>query len=260
MNHSMPLPADIRFMQATTALLLLGFVALVLAMALLWCVRLPLFAIGRLSLQGEVMHVNEVTVRANVVPQLSGGLFGLDLKAARQAFEALPWVRRAVVRREFPNGLRVQLQEHHAVAFWGPEDEPALLNNFGEVFEANVGEVDADNLPRLDGPSNRAAEVLLMYQQLRPQLALLDFGIDVLELSNRGAWRMQLDNGAVVELGTGSAAEIHARIDRFVHSVTQVAARHGRRTTALESADLRYAQGYALKLQGIGTVSGQSGK
>ena len=64
----------------------------------------------------------------------------------------------------------------------------------------------------------------------------------------------------MVELGTGSAAEIRTRFDRFVRTLTQVAARHGRRISALESADLRYAQGYALKLQGIGTVSGQSGK
>ena len=260
MGQDLHLPIDIRIMQATTALLLLGWVALMLTMALLWCVRLPLFAVSALSLQGEVTHVNEVTVRANVLPTLTGGFFGLDLASARKSFEALPWVRRATVRRVFPNRLRVQLQEHHAVAYWGPEDEPRLLNNFGEVFEANLGEVDSDKLPRLNGPEQRAAEVLSLYQQLAPLWTKLDFAIDVLELSARGAWRLQLDNSATVELGTGSQAEIVDRVDRFVRTLTQVAALHGRRVAALESADLRYPQGYALKLQGIATVTGQKGK
>ena len=59
----------------------------------------------------------------------------------------------------------------------------------------------------------------------------------------------------MVELGTGSAAEVLARTQRFVRTLTQVSARYGRGVDALQSADLRYPEGYALRLRGVGTVS-----
>ena len=73
-----------------------------------------------------------------------------------------------MVRREFPNRLQVELQEHQAVAYWGSEGDCALINSYGEVFEANVGEVEQDRLPRLSGPEGQGVEVLAMYRALAP--------------------------------------------------------------------------------------------
>jgi cell division protein FtsQ len=51
-------------------------------------------------------HVNAPSVRANALGKLAGNFFTLDLNTARQAFESVPWVRHASVRREWPNGWR----------------------------------------------------------------------------------------------------------------------------------------------------------
>lgn len=260
MKSATPVPWDIRLMQATAAMLMLVFAGLVAYQVIGGVARLGLFTVSAVSVHGEVAHSNAVTVRANVMPHLGGSIMTLDLQHTRSVFEALPWVRHAIVRREFPNRLRVTLQEHHAIAYWGDEAEPRLMNNFGEVFEANIGEVDKENLPRLIGPSEQASAILATYQTLAPEFAVLDFSIDQLELSARGAWRVQLDNGATLELGSGTVAELRERVARFVHTLTQVASRHGRRVYAVESADLRYAQGYALRLQGVSTVTGASAK
>jgi cell division protein FtsQ len=48
---------------------------------------------------------------------------------------------------------------------------------------------------------------------------------------------------------------VKARLQRFLDTAAQVAAHHRRDLTALESADLRYAQGYALRLRGVSTVA-----
>jgi cell division protein FtsQ len=37
--------------------------------------------------------------------------------------------------------------------------------------------------------------------------------------------------------------------------VTQVTSKYGRRTDALESADLRHGDGYAVRLRGVTTVT-----
>ena len=57
-----------------------------------------------------------------------------------------------------------------------------------------------------------------------------------------------------VELGGGTADEVAARLSRFVQTLTQVAGRYGRTPLALESADLRHADGYALRLRGVTTT------
>ena len=164
-------------------------------------------------------------------------------------------MRQAVVRRDFPNRLRVQLQEHRAVAYWGPDGESRLVNSFGEVFEANLGEVEQESLPRLQGPEAQSAQVLAAYQTLQPLFEHMDLPLEQLELSGRGSWRARLDTGAVIELGAGNLPEVQARTQRFLQTLTQVSARYGRKPEALESADLRHQDGYALRLRGVTTLA-----
>jgi cell division protein FtsQ len=247
-------PFDVKLMNLGAALLLSAFVVLLLSAVAWWGVRHPVFAIAGIRVHGDVAHNNALTLRANVAPRLAGNFFTVDLDSARRAFEAVPWVRKAVVRREFPNRLRVRLQEHRAVALWGNDSETRLVNSFGEVFEANAGDVEVDELPRLSGPAAQSAEVLAMYHALTPLFAALDLGVERLALTTRGSWQLELETGGVVELGRGSQEEVKARTERFVHTLTQVASRYSRRPEALISADLRHGDGYAIRLRGVGTT------
>lgn len=254
MNHTLPAPLDVKLMNLTASVLFVGFVLLVLAAGAWWVLRHPGFAIARIVVQGELVHNNAVTLRANVGPHLAGNFFTVDLRAARKAFEQVPWVRRAQVRRVFPVSLQVDLQEHQAVAYWGAESGSALVNRQGEVFEANVGDVEQDSLPRLRGPVGRSAEVLQMHRQLQPVFTPLGLNVDELELTGRGGWRATLDTDAVIELGGGTEQAVLERTARFARTLTQVAAQYGRRVDALESADLRHTGGYAVRLRGVATV------
>jgi cell division protein FtsQ len=244
-------PLDVRLMNGTTVALFAAFAGMLLAAGLGWLGRQPVFSLKAVRIDSEVAHSNAVTLRANVLPKLTGNFFTLDLVRARAAFESVPWVRQAVVRREFPDSLRVTLQEHQAVAFWGPEADARLVNSFGEVFEVNQGDVEAEDLPLLNGPTGQAALVLTGYRLIGPLLEQLDTSLTRLELTGRGSWRGWLEGGAVIEMGQGSPAEIQARVRRFVATVTQTASKFGR---DLESADLRYGNGYAIKLRGVTTV------
>ena len=233
---------------------LLGLVLALMALALVvsWLMRQPAFNLSAIAVHGDVSHNNAVTLRANVAPRLTGNFFTVDLARTRGVFESVPWVRRAVVQRQFPDRLKVVLQEHQAIAYWGPEAESRLVNSFGEVFEANLGEVEADELPQLNGPAGQAPLVLQAYRELSPLFEKLDAVIERLELTGQGSWRARLDKGAVLELGHGTPDDIKARAERFVATLTQVASRYGR---DLESADLRYGNGYAIKLRGVTTVN-----
>lgn len=247
-------PMDVKLMNiAATALFAVG-IMLLLAAVLWWALRHPLFAISGITVQGDVAHNNVVTLRANVAPRLAGNFFTVNLATAREAFQDVPWVRAAVVRREFPNRLRVSLEEHRAVAYWGPESESRLVNTFGEVFEANSGDLEAEDLPRLSGPQEQAALVLTMYQTLQPMFEALDLGLEHVALTARGSWKVELDNGAQVELGRGEPEEVVVRTQRFIQTLTQVTSRYSRRPDSLLSADLRHGDGYAVRLRGVGTT------
>jgi len=254
MSTAAPQPADVRLMNgAATALFAVGL-ALLLAAAGWWALRHPLFAVSGITVQGDVSHNSAATLRANVAPRLAGNFFTVNLKAAREAFESAPWVRQAVVRRQFPNRLRVELQEHKAVALWGGEHDVRMVNSFGEVFEANVGDVESDELPRLAGPEGQSREVLAMYEALVPLFEPLELAVARIALSARGSWSVELDTGAVVELGRGTREELTARTQRFVQTLTRAASRYGRTPEALVAADLRHADGYALRLRGVATT------
>ena len=192
----------------------------------------------------------------------------MNLGAGRQAFESVPWVRRAVVRRVWPNRLVVSLEEHQASAYWEGKAadanadsesvaESLLLNTHGEVFQANVGDVEDENLPTLAGPDGSAAQMLALYLRLQPLFARLDMAIERLELSSRGSWRVELDSGATVELGRGSDAEVLARTERFLRTLTQATSRW---RAPLLYADLRHADGYAVRLRGVSTTNPTAGK
>lgn len=252
MTDTLPAPLDVRLMNLAASVLFLGCVVLVLAAGTWWALRHPAFAIGRIVVQGELVHNNAVTLRANVAPQLTGNFFTVDLNAARQAFEQVPWVRKAQIRRQYPRTLQVVLQEHHAVAHWGSEPGNTMVNDYGEVFEANGDESDLEDLPRLHGPSDQSKQVWQMHQRLEN---VLGTPIKTLELSGRGGWRAKLQSDALIELGGGSAPEVEQRAQHFVSTLAQVTARYGRKPDALESADLRHRSGYAVRLRGVTTLT-----
>jgi cell division protein FtsQ len=255
MNPALQQPFDVKLMNATASVLFTACAVMLLAAGLWWTLRNPAFAIGGITVQGDVTHNSPATLRANVMPRLAGNFFTVSLRATREAFESVPWVRQAVVRREFPNRLRVQLQEHQAAAFWGGDGDAdvQLVNSFGEVFEANAGDVEDDNLPRLKGPEGQSMQVLEMYRAIEPLFQPLDLSIEQLVLSAHGSWNAQLDSGGLIEFGRGSQEEVVERTRRFVQTLTQVTSRYSRRADAVVSADLRHGDGYAVRLRGVTT-------
>ena len=257
MSTTLDLPQDVRLMNLATLGLAVVFVLMGAVSLFVWAARHPGWGVAAIRVQGDVAHQNVVTLRTQLSQRIVGSFLTVDLKEVQRLFEAVPWVRHAVVQREFPDRLRVTLSEHRAAAWWGHSGEGRLISERGDVFEANPDDADADTLVELAGPDDEAAQVLAMYRDVVPLLARQQLGLQRLELSPRGGWRLELDNGAPVELGRGEPEAVLVRVRRFVDTLPQLAGRYGRE---LESADLRYPNGYAVKLRGVGTVEAGQAK
>jgi cell division protein FtsQ len=255
------LPPDVRLMNAVSALLVAALLATAAWGLVRWVVRLPVFNFRAIQVDGDVSRNSVASLRANALPRLHGSFLSMNLKEGRAAFEAVPWVRHAQLTRVWPMRLKVMLEEHRAAAYWEARtdgadaateatSERALVNSFGEVFQANLGDVEDETLPVLAGPAHAAGAMLQMWRALSPAAEKLGESIERLELSGRGSWRATLGGGAVVELGRGSEDEVVQRFGRFAQTITQVTAQY---RSPLLSADLRHADGYAVKLRGVTT-------
>jgi cell division protein FtsQ len=250
-SYAMPMPLDVRLMTLVTSVLGWAFVAAVLMAGGMWAVRHPVWSIKAIEVHGDLKHQNEVTFRAHMASKLRGSFLTLDLDEVKQVFESVPWVRAAVVERAFPNRIRVTLQEHQAVAWWGQDGGSRLVNRQGEVFEASAEDDETDVLPQLAGPDDQASRVKALFERLRPLFETVDTPVQRLELTAQGSWRAVLDNAANMELGRGEPADIEARVNRYLSTIGQVTQQHGRRVL---SADLRYPTAYAVRMQGVTTV------
>jgi cell division protein FtsQ len=242
---------DIRMLNATTNTLL-GMLALaLLASGVWWVAHRPMFTLKEIRLestQAELRRVSSSTVRTTALPRIKGNFFTANLDDVRVAFEAVPWVRKAAVRREWPNTLIVAIEEHEPLGTWG--EDGRLLSVKGDVFTANLAEAEEDGeLPQFAGPDGSEKEVLARYRELHDWFAPVRLVPDSVQLSGRYAWTVKLDNGMLVQLGREqTSTTLKSRVDRLISVYPQLVARLQDR---IESVDMRYPNGMALKASGL---------
>jgi cell division protein FtsQ len=217
-------------------LLIGAAVAAVLAVGAFQVARLPVFAVREVEVMGQLEHVTAEQVEVVAKHAVRGTFFTLDLEQTRRQFEKLPWVRRVEVRRQWPARVELEVEEHVALARWG---DTALVNSFGEVFEAAT---DDETLPTFVGPPGQADEMAQQYQRFTAQLAPIERRISRLTLSARAAWQLRLDDGLTLELGR---SDMEARLARFVTVYDRTI---GRLPPSVVHVDLRYANGFAIRM------------
>ena len=196
-------------------------------------VRLPSFPLREIRVVEAPAHVTAAEVEEIVRRELRGNFFTIDLAAARAAFEQLPWVRRVAVRRTWPGGLEVTLEEHVPLARWGTN---GLVNTHGEVFH---GDYEGE-LPSFNGPAGTAKEIAIQYEYFRRVLSEAGLAPAQVNVTLRRAWQMKLANGLTLELGR---EQIEARLARFIGAYGRTVAQLGRR---VDYVDLRYTNGFAV--------------
>ncbi len=212
-------------------------VSVVLLAALVWRIaNIEVFAVKGIDVVGNVAHVTREQVRTIAANELKGTFFTVDLRGAQAAFEKLPWVRRVDVRRRWPDRLEIVVEEHRALARWG---NSALVNSQGEMFEGASNQ----RLPVFEGPAGSHFEITGNYLRFNQSLALIGRQVKRVQVSERRAWRLVLDDGTLIELGRDRVVR---RLQGFV---TAYARSVGELGGATDYVDLRYSNGFAVRVR-----------
>lgn len=245
--------------QIANMVTVLALMALLLS-ALVWVIRLPYFVVDTVQIEGvnqdALVSVTPSAVSATISGHLKGNFFTINLDESRALIETAPWVRRAQVRRVWPSTLQVKIEEQQPLAYWNESD---MINTWGEPFAANEAVLtDGTLLPQLSGPTNSERLVVQRYAEVTQWLAPLGLTIQQLNLSPRYGWEVVLSDGVRLQLGRDPAADIAdlhgtsgaidfaARLERFVQAWPTLIDRLDGR--AINSADLRYSNGFAISL------------
>ena len=245
-----------QLMKDVADLLYVAGAAALLVVAVIGVARLPLFPIREVVVTHELREVRRGEIERSLAGKLRGNFFSINLEMVRQALEELPWVRRAEVRRQWPAGIAVSIEEHVPVAVWGA-GSGQLVNSHGEIFTAGASLPFAERLPVLLGPVGFVPEMLGYYQLAVELLKPTGRTPRFLNVSPRLALQLKLDDGMIVELGRQQAkAPVHERLERFVEYYPTVLSAARRRP---EIVDMRYPKGFALRL-GAATDSESKGK
>ncbi len=241
---------DVRLLNATANALMAVAVCTVLSAGCWWLAQRPAFAlqvvrVEPISTLQPLTHITAPLLRLAASSPIRGTFFTVDLEAVRESFETVPWVRRAEVRRIWPNTLLVGIEEHRPLAVWS---DGRLVNREGELFVANPEEVDTDQaLVEFSGPPGSEADMTRRWRELSEQVAPLNLTIDSLTLSPRHAWTARFENGLTLVLGREQDVSIASRVDRWVSVYSLAQARLSRDAV---SVDLRYPNGFVVRAPG----------
>ncbi|MDR5905464.1 cell division protein FtsQ/DivIB [Franzmannia qiaohouensis] len=197
--------------------------------------------VERVSISGELSHVSAGYLREELAPLIQGRTWlSVDLGELRREARDVEWLAEVRVSREWPNALTFELVEQVPVARW---NDDFLLNPEGEPFAFGPVSPPGD-LADLAGPAGSGPEVLAYYHDLSARLDTLGLTITQLRLEARGAWRLQLDDGAWVMLGRNDRDARLARLSAAWQRQLGAQASH------IRYIDLRYPNGVAVAWHG----------
>lgn len=201
----------------------------------------PVFLLKTIVVDGDLDRVERRDIVSALQGRVRGTFFTVDLESVRSVFEGIPWVRRAELRRKWPDCLEVRIEEQVAIARWGQQKrDPQLINAQGELFRGRSDEA----LPLLAGPSGSEAEVARRYIAFRDALAPLGLAPTQVMLSSRLAWQVKLSSGVTLQLGRDTERDrVEDRVARFVSVYPQTL---GRSRQRVDYVDLRYPSGFAV--------------
>lgn len=198
------------------------------------------------------METSEVAVLQKLELPPDAALPSIDVEAARERIETLPWVQKASLRKIYPSTLKITIDERQPYVLWQHDQSLSVLDESGRVI-GEAGEVHRD-LIRVagDGVQTRAAEALALADTVPSVRAHLRAAV----LVGGRRWNLVLDDGVTLMLpqddpkaALAKIAELDAKNNLLGRDIVSVDMRLGDRIFVRLSPDAAAKRDVDLKEQ-----------
>ena len=228
-----------RFHQLLPKLLMLGVVLLLLilvALAINVFNKLPNAAI---SLQHKGLNTQQTLQLQQLLGEKADtNLLKADLQSYLAKLETVDWVGQADVRRDWQQGIVVNVVPRQAVAKFGSE---RLVDANGMVFKpADGNDLNNTSLMQLQGDSQNAIVMMQQIKQVSDWFMPLGIKIEEVIVTPRMAWLFRFDNGLRVLVDNDNTSEKLYRLSIMLQNQLKP------QLKTLQTVDLRYKNGMAI--------------
>lgn len=218
--------------------LLLCIAVLVLAFGILGLYKVMTNSdVAELGVIGTRSAAEQRQVMQYVSPIVTENYFTSDLEAIRDRTLELSWVDRVVVSRAWPNGIRVRVMPHHAIARWGTG---RLLSDSGVIF-TEVTPKNYQALPLLHGPASHAETMMRRYNEINQLFLPQGIRLKELYLTERMTWFMQFDSGLRIIVDKDQTMSKLQRLSHLSQSDLKPV------WSKISAIDLRYRNGLSIQ-------------
>lgn len=154
------------------------------------------FAVEQIRVVGN-RQTSEIDVLEKLGLNGWTSLIGFDVDTARERIETLPWIENVAVRKVYPHGLEVRIEERQAFAIWQQGSVLSVIEKSGRIIAPFTGARNGD-LPLIVGAgAPEAAPDFLARLAQFPQLTAKVRGY--VRIGGR-RWDLKLENGITVKL------------------------------------------------------------
>ena len=213
------------------------------------------FLVENIEVRGELENAHLGEIREIVTSNLQGNFFLMDLAAAADAVENLPMVDDAIVRKNWPSTIEVQVHKKTFVARWA---DGRWVDRVGGLFK--VQHFDDPSLPVFRGPESAAPDLIRNYRRWSDLLYGPGVSIKAISTSGRGNWevivqpqepaRVAADEDVLRGSDTNDAIQVvlgranpEAEIKRFSKLYQSTL---GAVSSELKRVDMRHRDGVAI--------------
>lgn len=200
-----------------------------------------LWPIEKIAFTETLKYVDEKQLATLLKSEDMGGMLSIDLQDLREKVLLNPWVKDVGIRKKWPDTLIFHFQEYKPVALVNSE---YLLEN-GHLMKYNDTEI-LSNIIRIQVEKNSSyqqqglLELVVKLAKINQRLELHQFNVDQFLVNEGNNWSVEIKNKFLIKVGRKHQLE---RIERFLKVYAAI-----ENKKSLQSIDLRYSNGFAVKI------------
>ena len=199
-------------------------------------------AIEEVLIYGNEDKVSSQAIHRLIDDEIQKGFWAVDLKAVKEKVESHSWVRKAMIKKQWPNKLVIAVDEQVPIARW---DNDQLLSTTGDIIYGGslIGYL---HLPRFIADKKQLDVVITNFNDLQIALRKNQLAVTTLSLTPAGQWSFELNDDLLVKAGD----EINTlKINRLINVIEQELLADIER---VEVIDLRYPNGLSVQWHDAG--------